>query len=411
MKLLRYLHNGYQIILSDYLNRIAKTPWLAAASLAFAQYRKWDDTLATFCPIGQSFLAVADGTNTLELNSGLALHNDPSGDAYLGDIQPLFAGANIDVPITDNSDASGDDRIDLVVVQRTVVDGNREQADFKDENTGTVYTDTVDTWREYDVVYDVIEGTPAAAPSAPATPSGWMPVAEVTRVNGSSGVNLADVEDVRPALDGGTTLGFGRILDFIALKDNAALFFGDKDGSYSRIRGDVGQNYRQISLVTDNVGAVPDGAFHLGKLVAWAKLKADELHGNINDDVVVRNAADDDLGAMQAKNVTRAWGLLQWNSGTSTWEWSSNYNMGTITKNSTGNLTLEFINAPPSGDGGIAMITGITGTEWPRHSQASYDNSIGDPKLQVLIYGDDGAGGLTPKDFGSYYITAYWQSE
>lgn len=411
MKLLRYLHNGYQLILSDYLNRLAKTPWLAAASLAFGQFRKWDDTVPEFYAVGQSFLAVADGSNTLSLNSGIALHNDPGGDSYLGDLLPIFAGADISVPITDNSDGSGDDRIDLVVVQRTTVDGNTEQADFKDENTGNTYTDNVETWREFDTVYDVIEGTPASSPAAPSTPAGWMPVAEVYRTNASSGVNPDDLTDVRPTIDGGSSFGFVRLLDFLALKDQAGIYFGDKDAEHSYLRGDAGTDSRTLSLVTDLMGAVPDGELNLGELIAWGKLKSDELHGNINDDVVVRNAADDDLGALQAKNVQRAWGLLQWNSGSSSWEWGANYNMGTITKNGTGDLTLEFTNAPPSGDGGVAEVTGITGTEWPRHQEILFDNSGGVPVIQLDVYGDDGAGNLQKKDFGSYIITATWQSE
>lgn len=408
--LLRYLHNGYERIKSEFLNNLAKTPWLNTAALAYSMFRDFDGSIANFYVVGNAFEPVADGSATVTLRSGLALQHDPQGDQYLGDLLPIFSGVDLGVNVTDNSDISGDDRIDLIVVQRTQEDGGLETSKFIDPTTELTYDDDVYKFREWDTVYDVIEGTPASSPAAPATPTGWMPVAEVLRPNGQNGVNPADLTDVRPRTSG-TTNNFARFFGFIQLVEDAGIYWGDKDSEFSYLRGDVGQNFRQLSLVTDQQGAFPDGKLNVGYLYAYGAAVADEIHGLITDTLTLKNAADDALGDIKALNVCRAWAFVQWNSGSSSWDVAPAQGITGATKNATGSFSLTLADPPPDGTGGVVQVFPYTSSSWPRHGQGLVDTSTSPCELLIQVYDDDGAGGVTAADFGAWQVSAFWKPE
>lgn len=108
------------------------------------------------------------------------------------------------------------DRIDIVVARAKRVDGAIETRKFKNASTLVISNESFVVSNEWETEFDIVEGTPAGSPVAPATPSGWIKIAElyVNAVTGLSGAG--DVTDSRAIMPIGgavalNTLGKQRV--------------------------------------------------------------------------------------------------------------------------------------------------------------------------------------------------------
>lgn len=116
----------------------------------------------------------ATGDNALapQLNMQIQAYD---GEAWIEGFMFIHTDDTYPIVISDNNDASGDDRIDLVTLRLD-----------KDANT---------------IAYNVIEGTVDPAPVAPSPVQNdtvWdLPLAEVYVANGATVINSADITDVR----------------------------------------------------------------------------------------------------------------------------------------------------------------------------------------------------------------------
>ena len=83
--------------------------------------------------------------------------------------------------VTISSNTSGNDRIDIIVLKR-------DNSASPDDTASNVFD------------IEVVEGTPAASPSAPATPSDSLKLAEVYVANGASSITNSNITDSRQNL-------------------------------------------------------------------------------------------------------------------------------------------------------------------------------------------------------------------
>ena len=120
------------------------------------------------------------------------------------------------------------DRIDIVVMRAARVDGATESRKFKDAGTLVISTESLVTSTDWESEFDLVEGTPSGSPAVPATPAGWIKIAEllVNAVTGLSGAG--DVTDVRVLMPVGgsstiNSLAFVRLTQSAGLTLQAAL--------------------------------------------------------------------------------------------------------------------------------------------------------------------------------------------
>lgn len=114
------------------------------------------------------------------------------------------------------------DRIDVIVMRAARANGATESRKFKDAGTGLISNQNLVTSTDWEAEFDIIEGTPAGSPVAPATPSGWIKIAEayVNAVTGLSGA--PDVTDFRTLMPVGGSATINS-LAFVRLTQSAGL--------------------------------------------------------------------------------------------------------------------------------------------------------------------------------------------
>lgn len=244
-QLLQWLQSANGRIPSDAINQTAKSVWQTVSAPLKALFAIGEDPnsppSAVF--LADAFRPTADGaSSTVALRRGLALRLDGSiGDAWDGDVKPMYADTDQVVAFSQNTDASGDDRIDLVVIRPDIEEEEPQTVHHKDTLEGPVYTKTVNTRRNLGFELDVVEGTPNAAPVAPSTPSGWVAICKVTRTNGQAAVLASEVEDVRQR-------EFAR---FGALGVATTLLFGESGGGQARLQYDPAEGRLQLMNQSD----------------------------------------------------------------------------------------------------------------------------------------------------------------
>jgi hypothetical protein len=135
---------------------------------------------------GGSYQVAEDTGSNMQIQVGSGTTGDlavVAGDASAD--QGVYVSRHNDPTVTLAISASdpGDDRLDLVVLR--VYDDDAD-------SSGNSYADV-----------EVIEGTPAASPTVPATPAGAIPLAQIEVGAGVTAITDADITDLRESARGG----------------------------------------------------------------------------------------------------------------------------------------------------------------------------------------------------------------
>lgn len=144
-------------------------------------------------------LAVAPGF-AMVLDSTMSEGDDPFEPAY----EPVWLGAEDTVTLSAHHATLP--RIDVISVAVDTTDDQDESDQIKDPGDGTISTSTISTRRVYGALLTVTAGTPGATPTAPATPTNHLKLAEVN-VPATSGAVV--VHDYRRRLLIGEHVGGG----------------------------------------------------------------------------------------------------------------------------------------------------------------------------------------------------------
>jgi hypothetical protein len=114
------------------------------------------------------------------------------------------------------------DRIDIVVMRAVRANIASETRKFKDAGTGVISNQNMVVATDWESEFDIVEGTPAGSPVEPATPAGWIKIANllVSAVTGLSGAGAVTDTRVLMPVGGAATINS---LAFLRLTQNAAL--------------------------------------------------------------------------------------------------------------------------------------------------------------------------------------------
>ena len=114
------------------------------------------------------------------------------------DMLPIILAANSN-QIIPAANATND-RIDLVVVKAELVDGASESRKFKDAFTDTISTTSQVVEKNWESSFQIVGGTPAGSPVAPAVPAGYVLLCEILVEAANGIVASSNITDKRTLL-------------------------------------------------------------------------------------------------------------------------------------------------------------------------------------------------------------------
>ena len=208
---------------------------------------------------GDSFIVSRVSSTQLSSLSGNGFQEDLTVSAEEPVQRLMFKGTATALNITAPDGVN--DRIDIVVIQANRVDGPTEARKFKNASTDVITTENLITTDDWLATIQLVDGTPSGSPVAPATPAGFIKIAEVV-VTAVTGIAVSGaITDTRTLMP----LGASSTIDslaFVRLTTSATLTlqqaFSETDALLKDGKADT--NILQDS-VTDP--AVPVGALSL----------------------------------------------------------------------------------------------------------------------------------------------------
>lgn len=171
-----------------------------------------------------SFLVSYASPSSVSVNAGVGFQTDNTQVSPEPKKRLLYraAAATLNIVAPDLVNA----RIDIVVMRAARASGATESRKFKDAGTGVISNQNLVTSNDWEAEFDIVEGTPSGSPAVPATPSGWIKIAELT-VNAVTGLSGAgDVDDTRTLMPVGGAATINS-LAFVRLTQSAGLTLQD----------------------------------------------------------------------------------------------------------------------------------------------------------------------------------------
>lgn len=163
---------------------------------------------------GDSFLTTYASPTSVSVGAGSGFQTDNTQVSPESKKRLLFNSAAATVNL-DPADGT-DDRIDIIVAKHAVDVTETDTRKYKDAFTAVISNQLFDIAEDWVTEIIKVTGTPAGSPVAPATPAGYIKIAEcyVTAVTGMSGAG--DVTDTRVKVPLGesitvNTTGFDRL--------------------------------------------------------------------------------------------------------------------------------------------------------------------------------------------------------
>jgi hypothetical protein len=178
-----------------------------------------------------SFSVLYSGATSIVIKKGLGFQSDVGQTNPEPEKRPLLR--LVDVNKSLNIPHATQDRIDIVVVKAVLVNDLSDTRKYKDAGSGTITNETVVTQKTWEAEISVVPGTPSGSPTPPATPTGYIKIAEcyVFAVSGLSGQD--DITDSRTIIPIGAlttidTTGYDRLTDSVATP--LSTLFSEIDG-------------------------------------------------------------------------------------------------------------------------------------------------------------------------------------
>lgn len=134
---------------------------------------------------GDSFKAIFVNSTTVQITSGSGFQYDSTQVDPEPKNRLLYLASSTNKTIAAANPSNP--RIDIVCVKANRATTSTVSRNFKDATSGVVTSVSQDTETDWSADIVVTTGTAAASPTAPATPSGYIKIAEIT-VSASTGV-------------------------------------------------------------------------------------------------------------------------------------------------------------------------------------------------------------------------------
>jgi len=169
---------------------------------------------------GDSFLTEFATSTSVTIRPGSGFQTDATQVDPEPTKRHLYNSASQTVNISTPDNVN--DRYDIVVVKHALIDALTESRKYKDAGTGVISSQNLVVQKDWEATIEIVAGTPAASPTVPSTPAGYIKIAElyINAVAGMSGAG--DVVDTRVALPIGEeilvdTLAMARIVQGAAV--------------------------------------------------------------------------------------------------------------------------------------------------------------------------------------------------
>lgn len=189
--------NELEQITSEDLNNAQKTVHESLYDKTLRKFFQDEDGV-----LGGSFLVARTSATTVSVAAGRAFLYDATQVSP----EPKYRAIQLDSGITLTigsgtwaaAPSAPNNRIDIICIRP---DENVITTETRKVKVGGVATDTVvDKILEQQYEIQVVEGVAAVSPSAPATPAGWLKIAQITVTGGSNIASANDVIDSRNIL-------------------------------------------------------------------------------------------------------------------------------------------------------------------------------------------------------------------
>lgn len=241
----RFFNDGQEIVFEDF-NAIS-----SATQREFYDRILYNMLLQTENAFfGDGFLTTYSTSTSVSVAAGVGLQRDNAQVSPEPELRVLYRPD----PVTVNIAAAdlSNDRIDIVVVKAAIVTEISSTRKFKNATTSVITNETLPLQKDWEALVEVVTGTPAISPSVPATPSGYIKIAElyVTTATGMSGSGaVTDKRSLMP-VGGDATIDTSA---FVRLTQSAATPFSQL---FSDIDGFIKHGYFEYHD-TDALGAHP----------------------------------------------------------------------------------------------------------------------------------------------------------
>lgn len=144
--------------------------------------------------IDNAFFCERTDSDTITVKAGLGFQKVTGGDASEPEIRPLYLDSDHTI---DFVAPASNPRIDLICVRADSLDADSENRRTKASEFSAIVEESRATAKAWTPTFNVVEGTPAAAPTAPSVPSGYVVIAEVTVDDSTTITNQAAISDER----------------------------------------------------------------------------------------------------------------------------------------------------------------------------------------------------------------------
>lgn len=208
-------NDGQEVIFQDFNKMGARVENQFYDRVLFEMLQRAENAL-----FDDGFLVSYASPSSVSVNAGVGFQTDASQVAPEPKKRLLYRASattlNLVAPDLTN------DRIDIVVMRAARAEGAAESRKFKDAGTGVISNQNLVTSNDWEAEFDIVEGTPNVSPTVPATPSGWIKIAELT-VNAVTGLSgSGDVSDERTLMPVGGSATINS-LPFVRLTAMAGL--------------------------------------------------------------------------------------------------------------------------------------------------------------------------------------------
>lgn len=206
---MRYFNDGMEIVFEDF-NDLSKALLKGLHDRVIYEMLQRNEN--SF--FGTSFKVGFSNSNTLTVAKGLGFQTNAAAVSPEMKRSPIALEENTTVGIS--APHASLNRKDIVCVKSLVISELSATRNYKDANDGSVSQEEFVVQKDFSHEFLVVAGTPSGSPAVPATPDGYIKIAEVD-VTAVSGVANADaITDRRNLMPVGSdsvinTLGYGRL--------------------------------------------------------------------------------------------------------------------------------------------------------------------------------------------------------
>lgn len=195
----RYQINQYEQVVSQDLNDLQKT----------IHQSIYDKTLYPFFSkqngfLGDGFTVSRVNATSVSILAGRGFYYDAAQTGTEPKYRAIQLGSDLTLTVGVGTWAAApdapDNRIDIIVVRPLESVVTTADRLVRLNGTGPIEEQTVDKVLEQLYEINVVEGTADPSPSVPATPAGWLKIAEITITGGTGIASSSDVIDTRAIL-------------------------------------------------------------------------------------------------------------------------------------------------------------------------------------------------------------------